>query len=151
MKVADLAVREPVTVRPDATLEEAAREMARSGVGFLVISEGTHVVGVATDRDLVVRGLAARLPADARIDAVMSMDVVAVEADDDVRDVIRSFGHHAVRRLPVVHAGRLVGVVTVDDLWIALTDQIGDLTKGITAQVLFPHGNDEPARPVVRT
>jgi CBS domain-containing protein len=159
MRIRDLAVREPVTMRPDGTLHEAARLMASHGVGCVIVTDvgtdgGTgdeRVVGVVTDRDLVVRGLAARVPDDGRVDGVMSTDVVAVDADDDVRDVVKTFGHHAVRRLPVVTGQRVTGVVTIDDLLVAVHDELADLTKGVTAQLLFPHGHDEPARPAVLT
>jgi CBS domain-containing protein len=137
-----------VTVSPDTTIEQAARAMAAGGIGCLVVTEGDAVVGIVTDRDLVVRGLADRVPPDGRVDAVMTTHVVAVDVDSDVRDVIRTFGHHAVRRLPVVRGRHVVGLVTVDDLLVAMTDEIGLLTRGITAQLLFPHASDEPPRPV---
>jgi CBS domain-containing protein len=148
MRVGDVAARPPVAVSPDTTIEQAARAMAADGVGCLVVTEGGTVVGIVTDRDLVVRGLADRVPPDGRIDAVMTTHVVAVDVDSDVRDVIRTFGHHAVRRLPLVSGRHLVGIVTVDDLLVAMTDEIGLLTRGITAQLLFPHAGDEPQRPV---
>ena len=148
MRIGDLAVRRPVTVPPDTTIEGAAQDMAKQGVGCLVVTEGDTVVGIVTDRDLVVRGLAERMPTDGRIDSIMSTDVVAVDVDSDVRDVVRTFGHHAVRRLPVVRGRHVVGVVKIDDLLVAMNDELGALTKGITAQLLFPHASDEPPRPV---
>jgi signal-transduction protein with cAMP-binding, CBS, and nucleotidyltransferase domain len=102
-----------------------------------------------TDRDLVVRALARRLPADARIDSVMSMNVVGVDASSDVRDVIRAFGHHAVRRLPVVAGDEVIGLVSLDDLLVSFAGQFGELTNGLTAQLLFPHAGDEAAAPAV--
>ena len=112
MRIGDLAVRRPVTVPPDTTIEGAAQDMAKQGVGCLVVTEGDTVVGIVTDRDLVVRGLAERMPTDGRIDSIMSTDVVAVDVDSDVRDVVRTFGHHAVRRLPVVRGPPVLGRVT---------------------------------------
>ena len=148
MKIQELALRAPVTVRPDATVHDAAVAMARGGIGCLLVTEGDVPVGLVTDRDLVVRGLACRVPDDARVDALMTTSVVTVDAADDVRDVIRSFGQHAVRRLPVVSGGHVVGMVTIDDLVLALHDQLADLTRGVTAQLLFPHGADEAPLPV---
>ena len=148
MRIDELTVRRPVTASPDTTLEQAARKMAVEGVGCLVVTEGDEAVGIVTDRDLVVRGLAERVPADARLDSVMTTHVVAVDSATDVRDVVRTLGHHAVRRLPVVDGRRVVGIVTLDDLMVALNDQVGELTKGLTAQLLFPHAHDEPPRPV---
>lgn len=142
MKVREITARPPVTIAPAATIAEAADIMAAHGVGALVVMDGAHLVGVVTDRDLVVRGLARSLPADARVDAVMSMNVVAIDADADVRDALAAFGHHAVRRLPVVYGREVTGVLSLDDLVVAMADQFGELTRGLTAQLLFPHAGD---------
>jgi CBS domain-containing protein len=148
MRIDQLAVRAPVTVSPDTTLEQAARAMADHAVGCVIVTEGGRVVGILTDRDLVVRGVAERVPLDARVDSIMSMDVVAVDVSTDVRDVIRTFWHHAVRRLPVVTGAHVTGIVSLDDLLVSFTNQFAELTNGLTAQLLFPHGADEPHRPV---
>lgn len=150
MKIDRLVVREPVTVGPEMTIRRAARVMAEHGVGSLVVVDRERLVGVVTDRDLVVRALAGDVPLDGRVDAVMSMDVVTVDAGDDVRDVIHAFGRHAVRRLPIVSGGRLVGLVALDDLLASFATQFVELTNGLTAQLLFPHGGDEPPVPMTR-
>jgi CBS domain-containing protein len=148
MRIEEIAVRRPVTVTPDTTIQQAARAMADHGVGCLVVTDGDVAMGIVTDRDLVVRALGERVPVDARVDSVMSTHVIAVDRNADVREVIGTFGHHAVRRLPVVDGRHLVGIVSLDDLFVALNDQLRDLTTGVTAQVMFPHANDEPPRPV---
>ena len=147
MKVSDVVLRSPVTVSGDATIGDAARAMARDGVGSVIVVEGDRPIGVLTDRDLVVRGLARGLPADARADGLMSMGVVAIDHDADVREAVRIFGTHPFRRLPVVDGHRVVGVVSVDDLLIALASELGEVTRGLSAQVMFPHGGDEPRLP----
>lgn len=150
MKIDRLVIREPVTVAPETTIRRAARTMSDHGVGSLVVVDHERVVGVVTDRDIVVRAVARDVPLDGRVDALMSVDVVTVDADDDVRDVIHAFGRHAVRRLPVVTGGRLVGVVALDDLLSSFAAQFVELTNGLTAQLLFPHGADEPPVPMRR-
>lgn len=149
MKIKDLVMRRPVMVSPDVTIERAAREMADHGVGCLVVTDHDRIVGIVTDRDLVVRALARRVPADARVDSVMTMNVVGVDSSSDVLDVVRTFGLHAVRRLPVVTGEEVTGLVSLDDLLASFTGQMGELTKGLTAQLLFPHAGDEPAAPAV--
>lgn len=149
MKINELVTRRPVMVGPDTTIERAAREMAENGVGCLVVTDHDRIVGIVTDRDLVVRALARRVPADARVDSVMSMDVVGVDSSSDVRDVIRTFGLHAVRRLPVVTGEEVTGLVSLDDLLVTFAGQIGELTHGLTAQLLFPHAGDEAPAPAV--
>lgn len=150
MKVADLSARPAVTVGPGATLHDAAAEMDRCGVGCLVVVDDDRLVGVVTDRDLVVRGLAKGLAPDARVDAVMSMHVHAIDRHADIRDAIAAFHHHAVRRMPVVDGDQVTGLVSLDDLIVTLAKVLGDVTHGLTAQLVFPHGGDEPPVPAVR-
>ena len=102
MRIEELTVRPPVTASPATTIQQAAALMARDAVGTLVITEGERVVGIVTDRDVVVRAVAKNLPLDSRIDGVMSMNVIALDAGTDVRDALHAFGQHAVRRLPIV-------------------------------------------------
>lgn len=150
MRIDRVVVREPVTVAPETTIRRAAQVLSEHGLGALVVVDHGRVVGMVTDRDIVVRAIARDVPLDGRIDAVMTMDVVAVDAGDDVRDVIHAFGRHAVRRLPVVDGDRLVGVVALDDLLASFAGQFAELTNGLTAQLLFPHGGDEPPVPMRR-
>lgn len=143
MKIEELTVRPPVTASPDTTIADAARLMAREAVGSLIITQGEQLVGIVTDRDLVVRALARNLPLDTRVDDVMSMNVIALDAGADVRDALRAFGHHAVRRLPIVDHDKVSGLLSLDDLVVALASQFGEVTQGLTAQLLFPHAFDE--------
>lgn len=143
MKVSDVALRAPVTVEVHAAVREVAQAMSREGVGSVIVVDDGRPVGIVTDRDLVVRAMARDLPLDSRVDAVMSMGVVAVDAGADVREAVRMFGTHPVRRIPVVEGHRVVGVIAVDDLLMALTAELGDVTRGLSAQAMFPHGGDE--------
>ena len=149
MKVADISARPAVVIAPDATLRDAASTMDRCGVGCLVVVDDDRLVGVVTDRDLAVRGLAKGLDADARVDAAMSMHVHAIDRHADIRDAIAAFHHHAVRRLPVVDGDQVTGLVSLDDLMVLLAKVFGDVTHGLTAQLVFPHGGDEPPVPAI--
>lgn len=145
MRVEEHVVRRAVVLPPEATLLDTAHTMADHGVGsVVVVDERDHIVGIVTDRDLVVHGLARGVPLDGRVDAVMSLDVVSVDATTDVRDVVRLFGRHGFRRLPVTHRGKLTGMVSVDDLLVAFAQEFAELTRGVAGQLLFPRA-DEPA------
>ncbi|HYA68005.1 MAG TPA: CBS domain-containing protein, partial [Acidimicrobiales bacterium] len=76
---------------------------------------------------------------DARVDTVMTSDVVTVEAEADLHDVFAIFRTHAIRRLPVIRGGEFVAMVTVDDLVIDLAADLSDLARPITGEVLFAH------------
>ncbi|HAN35333.1 MAG: CBS domain-containing protein [Ilumatobacteraceae bacterium] len=147
MRIEELTVRPPVTASPATTIQQAAALMARDAVGTLVITEGERVVGIVTDRDVVVRAVAKNLPLDSRIDGVMSMNVIALDAGTDVRDALHAFGQHAVRRLPIVSGGKVSGLLSLDDVVVALAGQFGEVTRGMSAQLLFPHAFDEPSPP----
>lgn len=137
MKAIEAVRRRPVTVGPDTTLAEGAALMDAEGVGALMVVENDRILGIVTDRDIVIRSVARSIPADARIDSAMSTDLITLGADAGIQRAFDIFRAHAVRRLPLVEGGRLVGVVTVDDLLINLIGNLGDLARPITGEVIF--------------
>lgn len=84
MQIRDAIRKNPVTIAADASLADAAELMDRAVVGCLVVLDGDRPVGIVTDRDLVVRGLARRLPWDSRIDSVMSTELVTLDVTEDM-------------------------------------------------------------------
>ncbi|MBW4702825.1 MULTISPECIES: CBS domain-containing protein [unclassified Micromonospora] len=106
-----------VTMDGNDTLAAAAQEMRDSAIGDVVVTKGDDVVGIVTDRDITVRGVAQDLdPNRARLSEITSRDVITVSQYDDAvaaADLMRTY---AVRRLPVVDDGRLVGLVSMGDL-----------------------------------
>jgi CBS domain-containing protein len=149
MHAIEAARKPPATITADRTITEAADEMDRLAVGALVVVDpDARPVGIVTDRDLVVRALARRAGADARVDSVMSTDLMTLASDADVRDALRIFERHAIRRLPLVADDRVVGMLTMDDLVVDLAGDLDRLTRPIAAQVLF--GHREPAAPVAQ-
>ena len=148
MRVADTTRKNPVTIPGDSTLADAARLMDETASGSVVVLDGGRPVGIATDRDIVVRGVARSVPMSARIDSVMSTPLVAIDSDADLREAIRIFSDHGFRRLPVVDGGSMVGMVTVDDLVVDVVGDLSDLIRPVTAQVIF--GHPEPGLPKLR-
>lgn len=143
MKAREAIRKDPVTVAVDHTIKEAAQLMNRNAVGALVVVDQNQPVGIVTDRDLVVRALARGAPADARIDSVMTTELVTLDADADLRDALKLFRSHAIRRLPLTEDLRMVGMLTVDDLVIDLTHDLSELTRPVTGQTLFGHPEAE--------
>lgn len=117
----------PASVPPTATLRDAAQRMSDAGVGALPVVEADAVIGVLTDRDLVVRAMACGLSGQTRVETVMSTDPVTVEADCAVTVALHRMRSIDARHLPVVSEGRLVGVVSFDDLFWYLSRQLTDL------------------------
>ena len=137
MRAIEAIRKRPAVIGADFSITEAARRMNEAVVGALVVMDGERPVGIVTDRDLVLRAVAHDLPGDARIDSVMSQDLVTLDANADLRDAFAIFRSHAIRRLPVVEDGRLVGLVSADDLLVDLAADLGDLVRPITGQVIF--------------
>lgn len=149
MRVIDAVRRSGVGMEPHRTVRDAARLMEQAGVGSVAVIDGTELVGILTDRDLVRRALAPGLSPEARIDGVMSSPVVTIEADLDLHEAYERFRTHALRRLAVVQGGRFVGTVTIDDLLVDVVGHLADLVQPVTAEVLFAHHDAGPlaARP----
>lgn len=104
-------------IRPDTTAREAARRMVSSAVGILPVLRGTRLVGVVTDRDIVVRVVAADVdPGDVAVEKIMTPRPVSVKADDKLEDAARVMQTRKVRRVPVVDdKGTVEGILSLDD------------------------------------
>ena len=105
-------------IEPGATLREAALLMQELDVGALPVCRGNTLLGMVTDRDITVRGVAAGLlPDTACVSDVMTADPQFCTEDQDTEDVMRTMGIAQVRRLPVVNMDKeLVGIVSIGDM-----------------------------------
>ena len=109
-----------VTIRPDATIATAVHRMALERIGALVVSEdGTSIAGILSERDLI-QGLAedggAILAPDRHVRDLMTKGVRTCRPDDPVKGVMAEMTRHRFRHMPVVEAGRLVGIVSIGDV-----------------------------------
>lgn len=119
LRVRDVMTPHVLTVGPDWGLTEIAQLMRDENIGAVPVAEGDHLIGMITDRDLVVRGLAenAAVASTRQACDVMSPRLYYCFQDQRVEDVLRSMGEQQVRRLPVVDASKkLVGMVSLSDL-----------------------------------
>jgi CBS domain-containing protein len=116
MKVRDIMSTDVVTVTKQDNVFEIAQKMKQNDIGFIPVVEGRKLVGVVTDRDLVIRGLAEKRSGSTAVEEVMSTDVVTVTPDMSVDEAAKLMADDKVRRLPVVDNGELVGVVAIGDL-----------------------------------
>jgi CBS domain-containing protein len=117
MKIRDCMTKDVKIAAPDESLRDAARMMAELDAGILPVSDGQRLIGMITDRDIAVRGVAAGKGPDAKVREVMSVDVKYCFDHEDVAEVLRNMGDIQVRRLPVLsREKRLVGIVSLGDL-----------------------------------
>jgi CBS domain-containing protein len=139
MHTIDAVRRSGIGIGPERTIHDAAVVMEHTGVGSLAVIDGTQLLGIVTDRDLVRRALACGVPSDARIDGVMSSPVVTIAADADLHDAFALFRAHSMRRLAVVRDGQFVGMITVDDLLVDLATDLADLAAPVHSEIVSAH------------
>ena len=141
MKVSKIMSRDVNLLNPDQTICVAASLMAEIDAGALPVGENDRLVGMITDRDIVVRAVAQGRSADTKVAAVMSKEVLYCFDTDEIDDVARNMGKARVRRLPVVNRDkRLVGIVSLGDL--ARNDDATNIGQTVT-RVSTPGGKHD--------
>jgi len=117
-KVGEIMTRGVAVVQQDDTLQHAAQKMKGLNIGSLPVCDGDAMVGVVTDRDITVRGVAAGMvPQEARVSEVMTADVRWCSENDSVQQAMDLMGEAQVRRLAVLSEERkIVGIVSLGDL-----------------------------------
>ena len=117
MKVREVMTREVHTVTPDQAIREAASFMLSADAGSIPVTEGDRLIGMITDRDIAVRGVAKGHGPDTPVRELMSDDLIVARIDDDVEDAASKMSNAQVRRLPVIDENeRLCGIVSLGDL-----------------------------------
>lgn len=115
--VADVMTADVIAVSTADTVRQAAKLMQERNVGDVLALNADQLAGVLTDRDIVVRVVAAGLdPEQTPVGEACSSDVVEVRPDTPVDEAVQAMRTAAIRRLPVVDSGRVVGVVSLGDL-----------------------------------
>lgn len=140
MKVRDVMTAGVVTARPEDTIQAVARRMSEVDTGVIPVAEGDRVVGLITDRDIVLRIVAESGDVTAPVSSVMTTGVETVQADDSLKVAAKKMSQLQIRRLVVLgDDGRLAGILSLGD--VALED--GDRAEDILQDVSDP--GDRPA------
>ena len=134
MKISNYMTKNVRIISPDQSLLDAAKAMANLDAGALPVSENDRLVGMITDRDIAVRGVAEGKGPDTLIREVMSPEIKYCFDDEEAADVLRNMSDLKVRRLPVVNRDkRLVGIVSLGDLAMnGEAAQAGEALGGIS-------------------
>lgn len=117
-QIQDIMTKQVHTVRTDETLLEVARIMRDRRIGdVLVVEDDGTLCGIVTDRDIVVRAVAASKPLDqTKAIEICSEDLVQVEPTASIEEIVRIMREHAIRRVPVVQDEKPIGIVSIGDL-----------------------------------
>jgi CBS domain-containing protein len=114
------------------TLEQAARAMRDRSVGCLLVTRASKPLGIITDRDLVIRGLAEGADPRTPVGDLATYGPVTLSVHDRIETAASCMRTHGIRRLPIVDdGGRAVGIVTADDLLVLLGRSLADVCEGI--------------------
>ena len=137
MKVSEVMRSDVRTARPDETIEQVARVMADIDAGVLPVGENDRLVGMLTDRDIAIRGVAENKGPDATVREAMTRDVEWCYADDDIEDCLQRMADEQIRRMPVLNRDkRLVGIISIGDLSASAPPQ----QAGRTLESISRHG-----------
>jgi CBS domain-containing protein len=131
MKTEDVMTREVHTCLPDTDLGLAAMQMWEGDFGVLpVVADGGEVVGMITDRDICMAAASRnKAPGEIRVEEVMTGQVYSCSVDDNIHDALKVMEQRRVRRLPVLEHGRIVGLLSLNDLALkARSSKLADLT-----------------------
>ena len=132
MKVSECMTSNVETVTPEQPIREAAQFMLRADAGAMPVGDGDRLIGMVTDRDIAVRGVAEGLGPDTPVRQVMTEDLVYCYDDDDIESAATKMSDAQIRRLPVLSRDgeRLVGIVSLGD--IAIQGDSGDTDTAVT-------------------
>ena len=107
--------KDVVSISVDRSVFEVAELMCSSQLGCLVVVEGEVPVGIVTERDIVRRVVAKKLPLDSKISEVMSKSLITVDPDASLKKAARLMSSNKIRRLPVSKDNKLVGIIVAAD------------------------------------
>lgn len=118
MFVKDIMTKSVCTIPPNATLRDAARLMADQDCGILPVADEEKLIGMVTDRDIAMRGVAeSKDPDGCTVGEIMTGEVKYLFDDETLEDLVRNMSDLQIRRLPVIsRERRLVGIVSLADL-----------------------------------
>jgi CBS domain-containing protein len=116
-EIRDVMTPAPTALPGATTVMQAALLMREQNIGDVLVTDGQQLLGVITDRDIVIRCVAAGLdPSMSTLQGMCSQDVVSVGPQDKVDDVVDLMRRRAIRRVPVLDGGTPIGIVSLGDL-----------------------------------
>jgi CBS domain-containing protein len=134
--IKDIMTWHVVVIGFDHSIFEAAQLMTSNHVGCLVIMDGETIVGIVTERDIVRRAVAEKVPLKTKVSEVMSKHVFTVNSDASIKEAAKIMSINKIRRLPVLEQNKLVGIIVGADI----VRHLGK--KTVSEQVIAALGRD---------
>lgn len=115
--VRDIMTKNVKTVRPSSTIIEGVRKMNKFSIGSVVVTQGKRVVGMITERDILMKVVEAQMdPSIIKAKEIMSTSIITVDLNTPIEEASRIMTRNQIKKLPVVDEGSLVGIVTATDI-----------------------------------
>ena len=112
--------------------------MGTHGVGALLVVSGDQLVGIVTDRDIVVRGVGTGEPLDTHVATVMTERPITIQGSADLLEAFQILRNAGVRRLPVLEDSDIAGIITTDDLLVWLVLELGAVASTVANEIVHP-------------
>lgn len=135
MRVKDVMTNDVASLKPEDSIERAAELMKEFNIGSLPVCEGKKVIGIVTDRDIALRAVAeGKDNRNQTVKDVMSSNPVVIDSQADVKEAAKLMSDNQIRRIPIVEANSLVGMVSLGDIAVEphLEDNAQDALKDIS-------------------
>lgn len=116
MLVREVMNKNVVTAEPDITVKEAARMMSQFHIGSLVILKDKKIVGIVTERNVLVAVAQGKDAELTTVEEIMSKNVITVASDKTIEDAVNLMVEHKIKKLPVVDGDKLIGIITASDI-----------------------------------
>ena len=133
MKITDIMTKDVETCAPELSIQEVASKMLELDVGSIPISDGKRLIGIVTDRDIVIRGVASQVSLDSPVSQILTSEMVTGTKDMSIEDAAELMSKHQIRRLPILENDQLLGIVSLGD--IAVRDRTDDNASMVLEEV----------------
>lgn len=116
MKIENIMTRDLIVGEIDSTISEIATIMEKADIGFMPIADDNKIVGVITDRDIVVRALANHAENDTKIEKYITKNIISIDKNQTIEDAIDLMGKEQIKRLIVTNDNKIVGIMSLSDI-----------------------------------
>lgn len=114
--VREVMTSKVITIPPDSTLEDAAKLMIKNDIGGVVVAKGAEPIGIITEKDFTIIIAKGKNPLTTKIKDVMSKPLITISPEQSILDTARLMTQKKIRKLPVESKGKLVGIITAEDI-----------------------------------
>lgn len=135
IKAQDIMTKKIISVEKDCTVKNAAEKMAEADVGSVIVNDHDSSVGIITDRDIAIRGVAKYNDVNTtKCEDIMSPDLVTADTNTDMEEVVNLMADHQIKRVPIVENDSVVGMVSLRDISqsIEWEEEAGEVLNNIT-------------------